>query len=207
MINLEAIRKAHRVWGDPTVNELLSVVDAQRRELAALKTDNTELNALFELEHARSMEAIALWREAHPGNELVQPDLGKLLAWLMAELAALKAKCAGLVVALEKYGECEIPCSDARMDAEMGTPDKTRCTCGLIAALTDAALILQAHDAEVAAKALEAQAKRLHEDAQDCNDLDSAARDTYSQEARVWISAKEELLDEAERLRKEGGRS
>lgn len=59
------------------------------RELEAerdrLKERNAELEDLFDLQHSRSIEADDLWRQAHPGNDLVMPNLGELLAWLMAE--------------------------------------------------------------------------------------------------------------------------
>ena len=47
-----------------------------------------ELEALFELQHTRTVEATALWRKAHPGNDMVLPDLGKLVGWLLEEREA-----------------------------------------------------------------------------------------------------------------------
>lgn len=41
------------------------------------------LERLFELQRRRMLEATLAWRAAHPGNELVSPDLGALLAWLL----------------------------------------------------------------------------------------------------------------------------
>lgn len=52
--------------------------DSERQELE-------ELRALIDLQHTRTLEADELWRRAHPGNELVLPDLGELVGWLMRE--------------------------------------------------------------------------------------------------------------------------
>lgn len=43
-----------------------------------------EYEATFWLQHRRMGQATKLWRKAHPGNDLVLPDLGELLDWLMA---------------------------------------------------------------------------------------------------------------------------
>ena len=42
-----------------------------------------ELRALFDLQWKRSRQADKLWQAAHPGMDLVWPDLGELLTWLM----------------------------------------------------------------------------------------------------------------------------
>lgn len=38
---------------------------------------------LFETQWARMREATKAWQAAHPGNDLVWPDLGELLTWLL----------------------------------------------------------------------------------------------------------------------------
>lgn len=43
-----------------------------------------ELQALFDLQQTRYGEATKMWRDAHPGNDLVMPDLGALLEWMMS---------------------------------------------------------------------------------------------------------------------------
>jgi len=60
-------------------------VEHQQKEIAKLKAELAEFNALFDLQHTRMNEAIAAWRKAHPGNELVSPDLGRLLDWLLSK--------------------------------------------------------------------------------------------------------------------------
>lgn len=49
-----------------------------------IQTEATELRALFDLQWTRMQEAIALWRAEVPAErELLMPDLGALLTWLM----------------------------------------------------------------------------------------------------------------------------
>jgi hypothetical protein len=50
-----------------------------------LYKQNQELKRLFDIQWSRMLEADAIWREAHPGKELVIPDLGALLTWLLEE--------------------------------------------------------------------------------------------------------------------------
>lgn len=61
--------------------------DEMVKKREALEADSGELNALFELQHKRSIEAIQHWRKENPRNlpnvDLVSPDLGELLTWLM----------------------------------------------------------------------------------------------------------------------------
>jgi hypothetical protein len=45
--------------------------------------DGLELQRLFDLQQTRMKKATKAWRKANPGNDLVSPDLGKLLDWLL----------------------------------------------------------------------------------------------------------------------------
>lgn len=56
------------------------------RLLHDLIEDSVEMNSLFELQWTRMREATDLWRHHNPGNDLVMPDLGKLLTWLMEQM-------------------------------------------------------------------------------------------------------------------------
>jgi len=56
-----------------------------------LRAERDELQALFDLQHSRVLKATKLWRKAHPGNELVSPDLGELITWLMNEATFARA--------------------------------------------------------------------------------------------------------------------
>lgn len=53
------------------------------RALLRAARDARELNELFDIQSTRMDEATKAWRAAHPGNDLVVPDLGALLAWLL----------------------------------------------------------------------------------------------------------------------------
>lgn len=61
------------------------------RDRAFLIAEVDELQALFDLQWTRMGEATELWRAANPGNELVMPDLGNLLTWLMAQIPSRSA--------------------------------------------------------------------------------------------------------------------
>lgn len=56
-----------------------------------------EMQALFDLQHTRSVVADKRWQEAHPDEKDTWPDFGRLLEWMLgkmdeqaAELIALK---------------------------------------------------------------------------------------------------------------------
>ena len=51
------------------------------------KCDCWELKDLFDLQQTRMEAATKLWRERNPGNDLVLPDLGRLLDWMARALA------------------------------------------------------------------------------------------------------------------------
>ncbi len=61
----------------------MTVEQARMKEL---EEENAELNRSFELRWAADMRAIARWREAHPGKELVMPDHVDLCVWLLEQL-------------------------------------------------------------------------------------------------------------------------
>lgn len=66
--------------------ELLMAEYVRRGEvLYSVIRERDELRALFALQHTRDAEAVALWRAESPEErELLHPDLGRLLEWLMA---------------------------------------------------------------------------------------------------------------------------
>ena len=65
------------VWSKPLYAPPL------HKEVEKLTRENQQLTRLFDVQRRRSGEAGDLWRAAHPGNDLVNPDLGELLAWLI----------------------------------------------------------------------------------------------------------------------------
>lgn len=59
-------------------------------ELRRHASDAAELQQTFDLQWAADMRAVKMWREAHPGNELVLPDRANMVVWLLEEHDALK---------------------------------------------------------------------------------------------------------------------
>lgn len=53
--------------------------------LKEVQAELRELNELFDLQHKRTVEAVKLWRTAHPERGDIIPDLGELLQWLIDE--------------------------------------------------------------------------------------------------------------------------
>jgi hypothetical protein len=64
-------------------------IRALEADLAAVREENRELNELFDLQHARTVEATKAWREA-TGRHNVSPDLGVLLTWMLKENRRLR---------------------------------------------------------------------------------------------------------------------
>ncbi len=61
------------------------------------RKERDELQASFDLRWKADMRAIARWREAHPGKELVMPDHADLCVWLLANVDQLRAALAAWV--------------------------------------------------------------------------------------------------------------
>ena len=55
-----------------------------------LAVENASLRATLDAIIAADERAVKLWRAAHPGNELVIPDRGRLVGWLLEQNAALR---------------------------------------------------------------------------------------------------------------------
>ena len=69
------------------VQVLHSRLEAEHARAEKAEAERDEYEKLFELQHSRMGEAITAWRSGHPERELVSPDLGELLSWLLADLA------------------------------------------------------------------------------------------------------------------------
>lgn len=59
---------------------------AAEAECDERRKEATEHRRLFELQHRRTQAAERLWREAHPGNDDVYPDLGELIGWMLGAM-------------------------------------------------------------------------------------------------------------------------
>jgi hypothetical protein len=75
-----------------------------KKERDAAISERDELQAVFDRLWDCDMRAIKRWQEAHPGNDLVWPDRGKLAEWLMAERDAHAATIARLREAAVEVG-------------------------------------------------------------------------------------------------------
>lgn len=53
--------------------------------------ENADLRDTLDAVIEADERAVDLWRAAHPGNELVIPDRGQLVGWLLEQNAALRA--------------------------------------------------------------------------------------------------------------------
>lgn len=74
-------------------------------QLAAEQEKAEEPQAIFDLGHTRTRKADLLWRAAHPGNDLVLPDLGVLVNWLMQRAEAAEALVTQMQPALELFAK------------------------------------------------------------------------------------------------------
>ena len=61
-------------------------------ELAAAKAECAEKQATFDLMFSANLRGIKMWQDAHPEHSETWPDLAKLVAWLLSELARLRAE-------------------------------------------------------------------------------------------------------------------
>lgn len=85
--------------GDITIVPLypasaIAALSAENERLREFEEDAVGLKRLFEQQWKRTREAGELWRQAHPGNDSVSPDLGELVKWLMDRATAAEARLA-----------------------------------------------------------------------------------------------------------------
>lgn len=79
-----AIHAAARLEGEASAAR--TYLAACETRLAEAEAHNRELQALFDVQWLRAREATAAWQAEDPAaRELTWPDLGDLLAWLMAK--------------------------------------------------------------------------------------------------------------------------
>lgn len=73
--------------GLPLVERVKTMVDYWRRALQVnkeLQTERDDLQALFDLQHTRTVVADKAWQKAHNEPDIL-PDLGELIEWLLNE--------------------------------------------------------------------------------------------------------------------------
>jgi hypothetical protein len=83
---------------------LQKIIDSYQ-DIESHKADADSLNALFDMQHGRVREAEQLWRDNNPGNEMVMPDLGKLVQWLMDDREKYKADADRLAEVMKDFAE------------------------------------------------------------------------------------------------------
>jgi hypothetical protein len=74
-----------RLWLVPGSGGILAntfVADINRI-IGDLEDEVDDYTVLFDIQHTRTTVADKMWRDAHPGKELVIPDLGDLVTWLI----------------------------------------------------------------------------------------------------------------------------
>jgi len=99
-VNFETGRRVMPRYIDDEVfnaaaDELVSLrhdIATRDARIAELTERNERLEHLFDIQWKRTREAGELWRQAHPGNELVSPDLGELVKWLTDRATAAEER-------------------------------------------------------------------------------------------------------------------
>jgi hypothetical protein len=66
-----------------------------------LTAEVAEYEATFDAAWEADMAGVQMWREAHPGNDLVLPDRKRFTAWILAEIVVQRAGNEQLRAALE----------------------------------------------------------------------------------------------------------
>jgi septal ring factor EnvC (AmiA/AmiB activator) len=90
-------------------------------ELAAAKAECAAKQAAFDLMFSANLRGIKMWQDAHPEHSETWPDLAKLVAWLLSELARLRAENEQLKADVTRETTvCDTACMEAqRLRAEV----------------------------------------------------------------------------------------
>jgi hypothetical protein len=72
------------------------IVDRERASEAAdtitrLTAEVAEYEATFDAAWEADMRGVRMWRETHPGNDMVLPDRASFTAWILAEIMRLRS--------------------------------------------------------------------------------------------------------------------
>ncbi len=73
-------------------------------ELKHLTAEVAEYESMFDAQWNADMAGVQMWREAHPGNDMVLPDRKRFTAWILAEIVVQRVENEKLRAALR---ECE----------------------------------------------------------------------------------------------------
>lgn len=109
--------------------------DPTLKEMARLKAENNELEAIFDLRWKADMRAVGMWRR-RTGEHLTLPDHADLVVWLLEEIQATKKEASDLSDLLDQIEDEK---DDFERSLEGLTAEKAR----LIGILSDAEYIAQ----------------------------------------------------------------
>jgi len=70
-------------------------------EINRLTAEVAEYEAMFDAAWEADMRGVQMWREAHPGNDMVLPDRANFTAWILAEIVVQRAENEQLRAAIE----------------------------------------------------------------------------------------------------------
>lgn len=81
-----------------------AIVRTLEADNARLTAEVAEYEAMFDAQWNADMAGVQMWREAHPGNDMVMPDRKRFTAWILAEVVVQRVENERLRAALR---ECE----------------------------------------------------------------------------------------------------
>ena len=85
-------RESYTPWNEDQPVVMACFARTLETELAAAKAECAEKQATFDLMFSANLRGIKMWQDAHPEHSETWPDLAKLVAWLLSELARLRAE-------------------------------------------------------------------------------------------------------------------
>lgn len=88
-ISLDRLVRTEPEWAANCIRTLKAERDAAVRERDESNERADEVEAIELLRGAADERAVKVWRAAHPGSELILPDMADLEVWLMEQLDSL----------------------------------------------------------------------------------------------------------------------
>lgn len=79
--------------------------DEAADEITTLRAEVSELNSMFDAQWNADMAGVQMWREAHPGIDMVLPDRKGFTAWILADIVVQRAENEKLRAALEPFAD------------------------------------------------------------------------------------------------------
>lgn len=85
---VDRLRHCSENCGDEYLHELTGKA---ADTIASLTAEVAEYEAAFDAQWNADMAGVQMWREAHPGNDMVLPDRANFTAWILAEIMRLRS--------------------------------------------------------------------------------------------------------------------